>query len=309
MAGSADPAGAGSAPARAVASARQRVARMRAGLEAKRAENIAAEIGFRVMERDVRSAGAVLGGGLAYRLFFWTLSLTVLVAGALGFAAEQRADVAAGGRRLSINEELARTIAEAAGQSASGRWWLLVTGLGLVVWFAWSLMRALRLVHAAAWGVAAGRAVPQLVRILGILSVPVALIAVSAVTGLVRALLGPLSGVGAFVVGSVLVAGLVAVGASRLPAPEGVPWTAHLPGAVAFVIALQGISLFAQMFLADRLASSQAIYGALGLAATLLFALYLLARGLVWAFELNAVTWEVRAERRSALTTTGPSSR
>jgi hypothetical protein len=254
------------------------------------------EIGVRALERDVRAAGGVLGGGLAYRLFFWILALAVLTAGGLGFAAGE-IDVADRARDVSLNERLARTIADAAQQSQSGRWWLLAVGLGLVAWFAWSLLRALRLVHAAAWGVAPGRTLPHPVSLLGILSVPVVLVAVSVLTGLLRALLGPLSGIGAFAVGSVAIVILVALGASRLPTPPGVPWTAHLPGAAAFVVALQGISLFGELYLAEKLASSEALYGVLGLAATMLFALYLLSRGLVWAFMVNAVTWEVRRER------------
>jgi hypothetical protein len=290
--------------AAAVAWATERMARVRGA----RDDNRWVEVALRVVERDNRAAGGVLGGGLAYRMFFWTLALTVLAAGGLGFASSRT--VEGRSRDLSVNEEVARTIADAAQQSATGRWWLLATGIGLVVWFAWSLLRALRLVHATAWGVPAGSAFPRPVRLLGILAVPVALIGVSAVTGLVRALLGPFSGIGAFVAGSALVVVLMALGTSRLPTPPGVPWTAHLPGALAFVVVLQGITLFAHLYLADKLASSEALYGALGLAATLLFALYLLARGLVWAFQLNAVVWAVTAERdgRGAAATAPPAA-
>jgi uncharacterized BrkB/YihY/UPF0761 family membrane protein len=257
-----------------------------------------------VLRLDVRLAGAVLSGGLAYRLFFWTLSLAVLAAGGLGFAAE-RTDVAAEGRRLSMGEEMTRAVADAARQSANGRWWLLLTGSGLVIWFAWSLMRSLRLAHAAAWGVPPGRALPHPVRILGILSVPVALVAVTAVTGLVRHALGPLSGVAAFVVSTLALTALAALGAARLPSPPGIPWSAHLPGAAALVLAVQAANLGAQVFLADRLASSEQLYGTLGLGATLLFALYLFARGTVWAFELNAVLWRMRTARAAPATTAG----
>lgn len=297
MGGGVGPDGAGSTPIRRPPAARRWVAERASRLRDMRGDSALVEVGFRVVEHDVRSAGGVLGGGLAYRLFFWTLSLTVLAAGALGFAAGERRDVAADGRRLSMSDELAQTIADAARQSQSGRWWLLAVGLGLVVWFAWSLMRALRLVHATAWRVPPGPAFPHPLRLLGILSVPVALLGVSAVTGLLRSALGPVSGISAFVAGSLAIALLVALGASRLPAPAGVPWTAHLPGAALFVLTLQGISLLTQVYLAGKLASSEALYGALGLAATLLFSLYLVSRGLVWAFELNAVTWEVRRER------------
>ncbi len=256
------------------------------------------EIGFRTVERDSRAAGGVLGGGLAYRLFFWILALAVLSAGLLGFASAQDADVDRRARDLSMNAELARTIADAAGQAVNGRWWLVVTGIALVVWFAWSLLRALRLVQAAAWEVPPGRTFPHPVSLLGMLSVPLVLLGLSALTGLLRELFGPLSGIAAFVAGSAVLVLLLALAANHLPVPDGVGWTAHLPGAIAFVVALQGISLFGQLSLAGRLAEQEALYGALGLAATMLFALSLVSRGLVWAVMLNAVTWQVLRERR-----------
>ena len=40
--------------------------------------------------------------------------------------------------------------------------------------------------------------------------------------------------------------------------------------------------------------------GALGLATTALFYLFLVGRGVVWSAELNAVVWEARAARSKA---------
>ena len=60
-----------------------------------RSRNRVVETGYRMLERDARIAGGVLGGGLAYRLFFWTLALSVLVFGGLGFTAAGDAQSAA----------------------------------------------------------------------------------------------------------------------------------------------------------------------------------------------------------------------
>ena len=46
--------------------------------------------------------------------------------------------------------------------------------------------------------------------------------------------------------------------------------------------------------LAEKLAHSAQLYGVLGLAATALFYLFLIGRGVIWAAELNAIVWEVR---------------
>ena len=74
--------------------------------------------------------------------------------------------------------------------------------------------------------------------------------------------------------------------------------TAFLPGAVIFRFRLEAPHIFTVYFLANKLASSSDLYGALGLAGTALFFLFLIGRGVVWAAELNAVVWGVRCERR-----------
>jgi uncharacterized BrkB/YihY/UPF0761 family membrane protein len=72
-----------------------------------------------------------------------------------------------------------------------------------------------------------------------------------------------------------------------------VPWTAFLPGAVLIGAGVEALHLFTVYFLEGKLADSSQLYGALGLAATVLFYLFLIGRGVVWAAELNAIVWEV----------------
>ena len=54
-----------------------------ADVQARRPEHASIEVCFRWIELDKDIAGGVLGGGLAYRFFFWTLSLSLLTAGGL----------------------------------------------------------------------------------------------------------------------------------------------------------------------------------------------------------------------------------
>src|SRR4051812_34151176 len=56
-------------------------------LEGERPGHASVEVGFQFLVRDRQIAGGVLGGGLAYRLFFWILSLAVLASAGLGLAA------------------------------------------------------------------------------------------------------------------------------------------------------------------------------------------------------------------------------
>jgi len=276
--------------------ARVRGVALRAHLEEQRPEHVSVETGFRWLQRDKEIAGGVLGGGLAYRFFFWILALTVLLVGGLGFASASGADVAAESRSAGVTDSLATTVATAAEQSETGRWWLVLTGAVLVLWSSYGLLRALHLVHAAAWRIAPPplRNAPRAVGL--VLAVPVALLAATAAAGWVRAHAADPLGLVATLA---IVAGFGAVWlwiTMKLPSPD-VPWTAFLPGAVLFGIGLEALHVFTVYFLQAKLSSASQLYGALGLATTALFYLFLVGRGVVWAAELNAVAWEARSAR------------
>ena len=259
-------------------------------MEGLRPRNRFVDTGFRLLERDARNAGGVLGGGLAYRLFFWSLALSVLLFGALGFVPPD--SVESGAEKASLDAKVAATISQAAQQSQTGKWWLLATGIGLTIWFAWTLLRALRLVSGAAWQVYGGPALPRPLNVLTILAVPVVFTLLSAFTGVAANVLGILSGVAAFLVGVVVMTTLIALGFRWLPS-KPVPLRAHLPGAIVLALVIQVLTAVGEFFIASELADTQALYGALGLAGTLLFVLYIIGRTTVWACELNAVSWEV----------------
>jgi len=266
-------------------------------LERERPRRASVEVGFQWLLRDRRIAGGVLGGGLAYRLFFWVLALTVLTSAGLGFAAHAGDNVDTAVKDSGLSTAVAGSVSTAAEQSDAGRWWLLAVGLYLSLWFSWSLLRALRLVHAAAWQITPPplRNAPRALVV--VLVTPLLLVGASAAAGWIRAHTQTVPGLLAtLAVGAVFAA--VSLVASRwLPAAPDAPWTAFIPGAVVLGVGLEALHAFTAYFLADKLASSSALYGALGLAGTMLFYLYLIGRGIIWAAELNAVTWEVRRER------------
>jgi len=268
-----------------------------AELERKRPENAVIEVGFRVLGRDKRIAGGLLGGGLAYRFFFWTLALMVLSSGGLGLAVAHGTDVQKAFQDAGLSQAVSGDAASAAAQSRASHIWLLIVGSVLTIWFSWGLLRSLRLVHAAAWGVD----LPKLERLprglAGVIAVPLGLVVLTAVAGWVKAQLGLLPGMLAtLALGFAVLAFWIWV-ESKLPA-KPVPWTAFIPGAALVAVGFFAMHLFAAYFLADKIASASNLYGALGLASTLLVYLFMIGRIVVWAAELNAVSWEVREERR-----------
>ena len=274
-------------------------------LERQRPQSQPVEVGFRWIERDVQIAGGVLGGGLAYRFFFWVLSYSVLVSGGLGFASRSGANVEDATTEVGMTDAVAESVASAAQQSESGRWALLLVGVWLVVWFSWGLLRALRLVHGAAWRIRPKPIQRPLQALLAVLAVPIVLVLLSAGAGWVRANVGALPGVFAtLAVGVAFGAAWLRI-SMRLPSPD-VPWTAFIPGAVFFGAGVEVLHVFTVYFLAEKLASAQSHYGALGLAATLLFYLWMIGRGVVWAAELNAVVWRVRHPVADDVAVPGP---
>jgi uncharacterized BrkB/YihY/UPF0761 family membrane protein len=278
---------------------RARGGTLMADLERRRPERASIEVAFRWLVRDKEIAGGVLGGGLAYRFFFWVLALTVLLAGGLGFASSSGTDVESEAENAGITGSLASTIATAAQQSETGRRWLVFSGAALVLWFSFGLLRALRLVHAAAWRVPPPplRNLPRAIAF--VVAAPLVLIVVSAFSGWVRANTADTVGVLVTLALGVCFGAVWLWVSTWLPSKD-VPWTAFLPGAILFGVGLEALYVFTAYYLQIKLANASELYGALGLATTALFYLFLVGRGVIWAAELNAVVWEVRSERRAS---------
>jgi membrane protein len=226
------------------------------------------------------------------------MALAVLAAGGLGLASSSGADVAADAESAGLTDELASTVAKAAAESATGRWWLLIVGAFLFVWFSFGLLRALRLVHAAAWRVPLPplRKAPRAVA--AVVAAPVIFVLVTAGAGWLREQSSPGLGFLASLLVGVLFGATWLWISTKLPAAEGVHWTAFLPGVVLFGLGIEALHVFTVYYLETKLANASELYGVLGLATTALFYFFLIGRGVVWAAEVNAVVWDVRSERK-----------
>ena len=223
------------------------------------------------MLRDKEIAGGVLGGGLAYRFFFWGLAWAVLLAGGLGFASSSGANVASDAEDTGLTKALASTVATAAKQSETGRWWLVLSGAVLVLWFSFGLLRALRLVHSAAWRVPAPplRDLPKAISF--VIAAPLVVMVTSTLAGWVRA--NAAAPIGLLVsLGLIVCFGAVWLWVTMWLPSKDVPWTAFLPGAIFFGLGVEALYLFAAYYLQIKLANASELYGALGLATTTLFA-------------------------------------
>jgi membrane protein len=242
------------------------------------------------LERERLAAAGLVAGGLAFRFFLWLVPFGLVLAAILSFwVREDRGGLEDAARSFGLSAVAARSASEAIAADSHARWYFLVLGLLLVLWFSLGALRALRIAHALAWG---GR--PEKLRrvpraALAFNGVIVALMAVTAATAWLREELG----VGGLLLTLLLVVVYVGAGLwvmTKLPHADA-PWRALLPGAVLAAVGAQAMHLVVILYLAPKLGRSTELYGSLGAATVILLWLYLTARLIVAAAFLNAARW------------------
>jgi membrane protein len=280
-------------PARAKAAAGE----ARARAEARRESVPLIGATFDVVERDSAIGGGILAGALAYRLFFFLLPLALVAVGALGALTEATGRSAESlGEAAGMSGLVTGSVADAIEDEAS--WYALLAGVPILVWVSSGLVRVLAGIHRLAWGVSARGSRPSLRVTIAFTAAVLVCVAVVAfaVSALDRSGVEGLAGV--LLVGAVFAAAWLAL-TMRLPHP-GAAWTALLPGAALFGLGVQALHLFNGYFVAPLVEGKQDIYGVLGVAAALLFSLYLGGRLIVATAVLDATLWERRQPAGSA---------
>jgi uncharacterized BrkB/YihY/UPF0761 family membrane protein len=242
-----------------------------------------------ILQRDRRHAGSVLAAGLAFRLFLMLLPLFLLASSALGFLADRAGQsVPAAAGSIGLAGAVVQAMKVTATEAHDGRWLLLLTGLVLLVYTVNSAYRALRLVHVVAWQDQPERAGP---------------VATVAASALLIAMLVSLATASALVsrfpyvrpLTSALL--LLALGGTWLLLstllPHGAaPWRALIPGAVVVAVGIGAMHVVSSYYIPHKLSSTSQLYGALGVAATVMTWLFLACRLIVAAVVLNALLWE-----------------
>jgi uncharacterized BrkB/YihY/UPF0761 family membrane protein len=248
-----------------------------------------------VAERDFSIGGGLLAGALAYRLFVLLLPTTLLLVSGLGLYADASDESTS---KVAKDAGLHGLVASQVASSASSRagWIIFLLTLPAFAYALAKLYRAVAVTHAIAWH-ASGRGVRTPWRGVVVLGLALVLTLLSAeLVGWARR--G--SGVGGV---AALVAYLVIVGMAWLfvsvKLPHGdVTWHALLPGAFLVGVGLLSVNAF-NVYVTARMVDNQAnTYGALGIAAALLFSLVLVGRVIVVSAELNASLAERSKSRR-----------
>ena len=246
------------------------------------------------LERERESGGGLLAGGIAYRFFLWLVPFGLTVAAVLGlWAAEDPGSVENSAREFGIGAAAAETIASDLSGSAPSRSSLLALGLVLTLWFSLGAVRALRLAAAIAWQLKPTRVARPFHAVVAFNGLFLANVAAAAVLALVRDALG--LGVAAAALTLVAVPTATAYAAIRLLPRRSDDWRDLLPGAILVGIGTQGLQVAMVVYFAPKLESSSQLYGALGVAVTILVYLYVVARLVSISLFLDAALWERRA--------------
>lgn len=263
--------------------------------ETRRPDNIWVDAVFRTYERDTATGGVVLAGALAFRVFLFLVPYIFVLVVGFGLASSA-SDLAPStlARKAGIAGIAASAISSTKDLSLLQRVAAITVGLFAVFLAARSLLKVLRVVHALAWRVRAGK-FKSLTRASGLLIGGVTgAVVIAVLVGKLREqslLLGLLAEIVSVAIPTVL---WVAV-SWHLP-NRAARWEDVAPGAVLFgvgVIALHVITIY---WIARVIESKTDTYGAIGAALGLLLWAYMLGRVMAAGAVLNMALWERRHE-------------
>ena len=261
--------------------------------ETMRREHGSVDAVYVIADRDSEIGGGLMAGALAYRLFIWLLPFALVVVGGIGVAAAASEPSAQTTHALGISGIVSSSVAEAAGNGSS-RWYALAIGIPLLLYATRSLLKAMLVAHRLVWGEERRQAPkPTVTSTFLLLAFLVAYFLIQQLARWTQVWTG------SFLL-RVLVA-LVALTVWWLLVSNRLPHRAAglldlVPGALVMAVGLDLIANVGVYYLTPRLESSQSTYGALGIAATLLFGLYLISRLVVGSAVLNATMWERRVD-------------
>ncbi|HEY7179206.1 MAG TPA: YhjD/YihY/BrkB family envelope integrity protein [Gaiella sp.] len=270
---------------------RARAEQTRLELEGRYGDRRPVAVARDVLLLDRAIAGGELAGALAYRLFLWFLPFVLVLVAGLGAYADASSETPEQvARRLGLAGLVVHSVAAAA--TSNARWYAILIGIPLLLYFTRSLLRSVVAVHRLAWGIEHERGLLTAGNVLLFLVAIVVSLAVAAVvTASVQEsvwlwlVVAPVA---------VLVRCIVWLGCAwRLPALDRSVRTL-LPGALVVGVGFLVVNVFTQIAIVWLGDTREDTYGALGLAATILFSLWLTSRVIVLGAVTNAALWSRR---------------
>jgi uncharacterized BrkB/YihY/UPF0761 family membrane protein len=245
-----------------------------------------------VLRRDIEVGGTLIAGALGFRLFVWLLPCSLLAAAALGFTEATSKSPEELVNDLGMSPLTASMMGELGQQAERGRYLTALIGLLLLLWAGLTLARVLDRVHDRVWHTRLDRAPKAVLARAGRYNLLLVLVVAMNLAGPV---IGAAIGRSTAIVSlpSLIVYALLGI---ALLSPEWpTRWRTAWPGAALVALGAEGLHLVAVLYLPGKLARASELYGALGVAASVLVWLALTARLIVLGQVLNAVLAERHA--------------
>jgi uncharacterized BrkB/YihY/UPF0761 family membrane protein len=253
---------------------------------------------FEMVDRDTEFGGGIIAGALAFRLFIWLLPLALVAVAGLGVAE----DASAGSpEQTAAKLGLAGIVTNSVQSAATGtaRWYALLVGIPALLFATRSVLRVLIGSHRILWGDARARAPkPTLFAAARLLVMLLALFGCAVLASSIRAWS---SGIGilATLVAALPFGAIWLYVSAKLPHRDS-SWVALVPGAIVFALGAEVIQVVAAYLLAPYAIAKQGTYGALGVAAALLLALFFISRLITISAIVNATLYERKVRREGA---------
>ena len=285
-------------------SAHSRVAAARAQASARLAaaqeRSVVARAGVFVFQHDRRVAGSVLAGALAYRLFAALLPLALLAAVLIGWVGGSDGKALNGtANDAGVSAIVVESVADASRVAETQQWVLIGFALVTIMLAAYAAVKAIRAAYALAWDIPIERWPRPLAAALALIGSVLAVFLVWGLSAWAREQLG-LAGTLVTVCGGAAAFFVLCVAACELLPHRPVSRTALIPGAALMAAGLQVMHVVTSVWLAHKIQTASATYGALGTAFALLVWLYLISRLIVAAAVLNATLAGVQLGRGSS---------
>jgi uncharacterized BrkB/YihY/UPF0761 family membrane protein len=268
---------------------RARADRLGKRAHAERENHASVDTAFEMVELDGETGGGIIAGALAYRFFVWLLPLALVLTAGLGFAADATSkspEEAAGS--FGLAGLVSTSVASAA--DGEGRWYALLVGIPILVYVTRGLLRALIGAHRLVWGEPRSATVKPTIRAsLVLLLYLLTFMFATAVMNWARSTYGSLGALG-------LILGFLIYGVLWLFVTLDLPhkdasWNALVPGALLFAAGLTVLQAVMLYILTPYVLNKGGTYGSLGIAAGLLFSLYLVSRLMIASAVVNATLW------------------
>lgn len=270
---------------------RKRADDARVWAEEARGRSPMVDHGFGIAERDRNHLGGLLAGAVAYRFFLWLLPFSLLIVGLLGvLTGLDGGAVENVGDDVGLQGALTAVLTEGARQRG---WWIaLAIGLFGTAYAGLGVVRALRVSHAAAWGIRPKRAPGLLNGSLVVAGIGFGLLITAGALGWLRERSALWGLIGSLLTMAVYFTAWLRVSVHLPRRTSSV--RALVPGAVLVAIGAEGLHLFTAYYLAGQVERVSSVYGTIGMALTLLLWLFIIARLMVSSAIVNAELWQRR---------------